>query len=307
MMGDPWAECERLLALAGQDLDSPPELRSGMDLLRDVGGPLPSGLGGLVDRDLLGGGLHAGELVEVYGAPGAGKTQMGLSVLADCIGSGHRAMYITTADAPAALAVRLHDILVSRATWQPSTPSSPHLALANGRLAAAPDLAALGHALAALRAAAPEKAGGQAQDHQGAQPVRLLIVDGFSDLLAPFAGPGSANSSRPLAMRRRAAGHRWRLTWATLVLRQLAVEAGVSVLLLSHGSSPFDGVAAVRLELADAGGGGADAARPLLLSVRRSQRVPSGRQAVLDLSAAGVYCSGRQYEMHAGQRPEAAL
>ncbi|CAE7579060.1 TRK2 [Symbiodinium natans] len=76
--------------------------------------PWPSGLGFVVDRCLFGGGLWRGEVVEIYGAPGTGKTQLGLFLAASTAAStGAAVHYITNKDPPATLAKRLQTIVQS--------------------------------------------------------------------------------------------------------------------------------------------------------------------------------------------------
>ncbi|PSQ45443.1 DNA repair protein RadB, partial [Halobacteriales archaeon SW_6_65_15] len=46
--------------------------------------------------DLLGGGIERGTVTQVYGAPGAGKTNVALSTAVEVAASGGTAVYIDT-------------------------------------------------------------------------------------------------------------------------------------------------------------------------------------------------------------------
>ncbi|CAK0804434.1 unnamed protein product, partial [Prorocentrum cordatum] len=242
-----------------------------------------------VDAGMLGGGLWTGEVVEVFGPSGAGKTQLGLTVAAHFCASGLPVLFATAMDAPSALARRLRQLLCARFAGPPGvaerTSRSPELgpaldaALAHARVASVPDFAAF--ARLATACAAP---GGK-----DAPPPRLLVVDGLAELLAPFATAQGFS-------------HRWRLGWSARALRRLASEAGVRVLLLAHAPSPRLGAGAAgagplgqgawasaascRLELRADDERGEHGGHALVL--RKSTRAAAGCSVPLVLGAAGV-------------------
>mmetsp|Transcript_114816 Transcript_114816/g.366235 ORF Transcript_114816/g.366235 Transcript_114816/m.366235 type:complete len:362 (+) Transcript_114816:51-1136(+) len=319
--GDSWEQCDRLLAKAGfadpEALDGP--LVTAAQVLEQGGPALATGLGGEVDERLLGGGLQAGQICEVFGPAGVGKTQLGLSVAAHSAAAGCPVMYVSAKDPPATLAVRIHDILVANGAHAPSD------ALRNIRLVLALDFPDFARALVQCEASATRKGpdgggapGPDAKDSgtapaptstppadapaaaEGATargPPRLLVVDALSTLLSPFT----------LSNRY---GHRWRLGWTWRALRRLARTAGFRVLLLSstagnpnqsstglaavgaHSAlgSLWATAASVRLELASADRDAPEClpGRRLRLTVRRSGRGPTGANAHLLLDQAGL-------------------
>lgn len=161
-----------------------------------------TGIGGDVDAVLFGGGLHE-EICEVFGPPGVGKTQVGLTIAAHCA-ANQRVVYATTQN-PLQLALRVHDILVARGHG----PHDIEAVLERLHLIAIPDFAALARLLC------DEKA----RPVQG--PPSLLVVDTVSAILAPCV------SVQGFAQR-------WRLAWTWRTLRQMARESIARVLLFSH-------------------------------------------------------------------------
>jgi len=213
MNADTWANCERLLLAAFGDASTAAEfsedsLCTAGQLLSRQGAAAPSGLGDAADH-LLHGGFRAGEVVEVFGPAGVGKTQLALSVAAHAASSGSRVIYATAKDSPFDLACRLKEILAARGVAQGSEAQA---ALRNVRLASMGDFADLARILAEVEAL-PDSLG------PGRPP--LLILDLATLVLAPFtAAVGS--------------GHRWRFAWLWRQLRQLSNELSVHILLLSH-------------------------------------------------------------------------
>eukprot|EP00435_Cladocopium_sp_Y103_P019740 s884_g4.t2 len=108
-----WDVCDRILADAGEA--EKPQPMTGEQLLFSEDGamlqvsPIRLGMGSL--EQIL--GLRPGEICEVYGGPGAGKTQLGLTVAA-CAAAAHPVLFVTAKDHPSALAERLHTILLAR-------------------------------------------------------------------------------------------------------------------------------------------------------------------------------------------------
>jgi len=209
---DSWEACDKLLEAscvdqAFEDSSESLLLRTADEIPGGDGEdvePLTSGLGPAVDIRLLGGGLWPGEVVEVFGPAGSGKTQLGLTVAAHTAGRGHKVLFVTNKDLPASLAQRLHRICASRS----KEPVEAEAVLSRIRVAMARDFPDLAQAILAFR------------DFAGSESTpAMLVIDGLTGILAPFT---SAQSW----------AHRWRLAWSWRILRQLATSA--RVLLLSH-------------------------------------------------------------------------
>lgn len=279
---DSWESCERLLAQAGRgDELLHKEMRTAAHLASECSSASPTGLGAAVDGTVFGGGLRAGEVIEVYGPAGSGKTQLGLTVTAHTAGAGGNVLFVTTKDRPADLASRLRGMLAAR-----DGPSNERLeaALRATQIVCAPDFPAFVRVVAAA---------GQEGSPQ------LLVLDGLSGLLAPFV---TANGW----------AHRWRLGWSCRALRRLSACCGMRVLLLSHtagvprnGRGPWASdkgrsqpalgqlwaaCTMTRLELEAAEEHAPrDEGRALALTLRHSVREPSGAAVALVLDSAGVH------------------
>lgn len=203
-----WDVCDRILADAGEA--EKPQPMTGEQLLFSEDGamlqvsPIRLGLGAL--EQIL--GLRPGEICEVYGGPGAGKTQLGLTVAACAAGAAHPVLFVTAKDHPSALAERLHTILLGR--------KMNEAALDRLRIYQAMDFADFAKIILSF--------GDTLKSQQNSKP--LVVVDGLTSLLSPFTSASSW-------------AHRWRLTWAWRALRQLAMPRGATmcgscVLILSH-------------------------------------------------------------------------
>jgi len=285
MPHDSWAQCAELLADAFAADD---------DVLTSTGsacqGGLQSkpalslGIGRQADA-LLSGGLQAGDVTEVFGPPGVGKTQLGLCVAVHAASQGHRVTYITAKDAPIDLAHRL--LIIAQGQGRPLK-----AALANIRLVFAPDFSEFARIAAAQ---------GQTRDKdETINLADVFIIDGLSMLLAPFVSAQSV-------------GAKWRLSWTWRVLRYMATRADTCILLLSTTvASSFNGgrvktdraartglalgqmwstAASTRLQLEDIDTGGSDAAqRGLRFTLQKNVRGPTGEAVQLVLNEAGV-CS----------------
>mmetsp|Transcript_25853 Transcript_25853/g.73053 ORF Transcript_25853/g.73053 Transcript_25853/m.73053 type:complete len:330 (-) Transcript_25853:120-1109(-) len=310
---DPWGLCDRLLAQAsgpddagapedGEEEEDDPmqggpcEFITGAELAARSGAPLSTGLGAEIDRDLLGGGLWAGEVDEVFGPPGVGKTQLGLSIAAHAASSGCSVMYVTAKDPPIDLASRIHEIiqcLQSQPGLAAERQRDTAAILGAIRFVSTPDFPSFARAVTTYG-----RGWGAGGDGCGGLPRTAFVFDGLSTLFSQYT---AAQSS----------GYRWRLAWAWRSLRQLAVGSGSPVLLLSHtvgatqasgggggprggrpaGSQPALGqlwatAASTRLELS-----AADPGRELRLTVRKSARGPVGPSAPLLLGSSGVHAA----------------
>eukprot|EP00439_Symbiodinium_sp_Y106_P082096 s28_g21.t1 len=211
-----WEYCDKILAEAWQDekprlvtadvllgiFEDGAETEAAVPLDEVFASPRPSGLGRQADR-LLGGGLWPGEVAEIYGAPGAGKTQLGLCLAMHAASGGIAVHYLTNKDPPAILARRLQTLALARE----EVTVTAEILLDKIRISDMADFTAFArlmtHALAR-----PESMPG------------LIVLDGLSVLLSPFTSATSWS-------------HRWRLTWSWRMLRQLAM-VGCCVVLLSH-------------------------------------------------------------------------
>lgn len=300
---DAWSRCTRLLADASgfaddQELvdvaqdgllfeDAARQPRTAVELLAMRRRSLPSGLGSRVDNQLLAGGLHDGEILEIFGAAGVGKTQMALTIAEHAASSGVDVCYLTSKDPPLSLACRLGDIFLAR---HGRREAELEAALERVRFAETADFAELARCLTSLSSPSGEVA---------AEKPGILIVDMISLLLAPFVAA-------------RSAGHRWRLAWAWRALRRLA-QAGYYVVVLSHtvggshfasGSNIGAGVgpqqalgaawaaaASVRLELSHSDALAqfeARAAEGLVLTLCRSSRRAEGCRVAVFVGQDGV-------------------
>jgi len=285
LVGDSWEQCDRLLAASVPAAEACAEephdhmIPAGCIVSKQPPA-LATGLGSAVDG-LLGGGLQSGNLVEVFGAAGVGKTQLALSIAAHCAAIGVPTIYMSAKDGLTDLACRLCTILSARG-------SSPETALRKVHLVYASDFPEFAKLLTAC--AAGELLKGNAD----AETPPLLIIDGISVLLAPFTTA-------------RGWGHRWRLAWTWRTLRQLATKLHIRVLMLSHTvGAPQSGGAAVtqsalgqvwgtaastRLVLSEASdhGTAGDCGQIIELTTRKSVNGPVGMSACLVLNERGVY------------------
>ncbi|CAK9044981.1 unnamed protein product [Durusdinium trenchii] len=199
-----WDECDRLLAEASSKA-SPPCTGEDLLFVEEEGEqvqvwPIKLGLGRL--EEIL--SIRPGEICEVYGAPGTGKTLLGLSVSAAACCASRPVLYVTVKDPPWALAERLGSLAAAR--------QIDEAALEHVRIYQAMNFTDFAQILAA-----PEI-------FQDKQP--LVIIDGLTTLLSPFT---SATSW----------AHRWRFAWAWRSLRHVAMPRGATargacVLILSH-------------------------------------------------------------------------
>lgn len=165
---------------------------------------LPTGLGAAADA-LLDGGLLPGEVLEIFGAPGSGKTQLALSLTASFLGSGGHVLYVTTKDAADCLALRLRALLVARKLPSESVAA----ALKRVQLVQVGDFTEFAHLVTELT------------NQQEVRQQQLLVLDGLSLLLVPFVASQSFS-------------HRWRLVWAQRALRQMAARSQICVVMLTH-------------------------------------------------------------------------
>jgi len=285
-------------------------------------GPLSSGLGRSVDETLLAGGIRSGELLEVFGAAGVGKTQLALTIAQHLATCGNRVTYATSKDTSLDLTCRLADIFLER---NGHTEEGLEKTLNNIDFAEVSDFSGLsrllqdlqnGHdheeeeppgavAVPVTEATTTGTAVGNDHTSAGSTATRpkLLVVDMVSALLAPFASSSSTYQ-------------RWRLCWCWMTLRKLAQQANFSVLMLSHtvGSYAANAIpgqqtsgppqalatawqpaAAVRLELhRESGPDGANSTasmldRRLRLTLRMSRRKAVGSSISVAIDAAGAY------------------
>lgn len=196
-----------------------------------------------------------GDVVEVLGASGAGKTQVGLSCAACCATLGHDVIFISALDAPSQLAVRLAQILSAgnetrladaKAELQPYTAEDTSDELVAGslrrvQLRSATSfeglVAVLRHCEDLLKqrkqtdgdngeGPSTQDPSSQSQDQKCSLLVPVFVFDGLSEMLSPFAATlGQA--------------HRWRIAWVWRILRRLALDA--RVLVLSPAPSTWQG------------------------------------------------------------------
>jgi len=257
------------------------DLFTAVELFSSQGKLFSSGLGNGVD-ELLGGGMLVGEVLEIYGPAGAGKTQLALAMAAQVCAAKSPVVFISAKDKPLDLALRFSDMLAGRCHQS----AEFEQALDRAHFTAAGDFSELARILRTIAPAFPPNIGG------GGVCSGLLVVDGAAALLAPFMA-ASGN-------------HRWRLPWLWRILRRLAIDLGISVVILSHvvgtaygatsNTQPalgplWAGAAATRLELSRIGAtmhGNYDAAK-LKLTLRKSPRAADGATALLLLTGAGVF------------------
>mmetsp|Transcript_123323 Transcript_123323/g.343970 ORF Transcript_123323/g.343970 Transcript_123323/m.343970 type:complete len:317 (+) Transcript_123323:52-1002(+) len=285
-----WGKCATLLgeatrtkgsgahaASAGEDLDWDEEgqLLTASQLVARHPSPMPTGLGAPVDA-LLGGGLRPGQILEVFGPAGVGKTQLALTLAVHAATLGAPVILASAKDCVASLARRLRDISASDAP------------LSRIRLFATSDFRSLASLLSVLIAENSQATG--ASDSGVGSLAPLLVVDMATVALAPFTSAGGP-------------GSRWRVPWVWRAMRQLCA-CGFRVLLLSHtvGAARSAGSAStqlalgaawaawatLRMELLLEGGRPGEAGQRLALIARRGRHCPEGSRAPLLLNATGV-------------------
>lgn len=284
---DPWGHCARLLADAAavedgngkeEDWSGDRPLTAGQ-LLACQGQVLSTGLGQTFDAELLGGGLRVGEVVEVFGAAGVGKTQLALTIAAHCAREGCRVIYATSKEPPHELASRLSSILAGQLGQHGEEVEA---ALCNVHVVSVFDFTDFSRLATSMDSLLDDDAAGA-----------LLVVDLISTLLVPFA----TSSVGP--------GHRWRLAWAWHRLRHLAYELDLHVLVLSHtvGSlstsvygrqlalgQVWAAVACTRLELRLSDpAGSCGALQRLVVTLHKGHRQCEGSAVSLVLDDAGVH------------------
>eukprot|EP00928_Gymnodinium_smaydae_P004245 TRINITY_DN11469_c1_g1_i1.p1 TRINITY_DN11469_c1_g1~~TRINITY_DN11469_c1_g1_i1.p1 ORF type:complete len:437 (-),score=109.70 TRINITY_DN11469_c1_g1_i1:70-1338(-) len=193
-----------------------------------------------------------GNVTEVVGEAGAGKTQLALAVAAACAARGHQVIFVSTSDDARAVARRLAQILATRLcgpTDASGENSAVAAALARVRIELAADFAVLAELIGAEDG--PWRRSSSASAKAGEAAPALLIVDGLSTVLEPFAA---------------AAAHRWRAAWTWRALHRIAADA--KVLTFTHppygakarsssapSTSPMMGVAAPGASAAPGAGG----------------------------------------------------
>lgn len=304
---DSWEHCEKLLADAlgdgkcddelmgspsGNDEENMLEFSTAGQLLESTPKPVPSGLGPVVDDMLGGGGFQHGEVVEIFGTAGIGKTQLALSIAAHISIEGCHVVYATSKDTPVVLACRLRDVVHARGIKNASELEG---ILQRVRFARVGDFVEFARLLSRIESSSAEEKEMEETStgslSQAGPTPSILIIDTVSSLMAPFA---SAIGS----------GHRWRLMWVWRELRRLSRIRGIRILMLSHtvgtaygtGTSSrqalgisWASAATCRLELFEDATHASPSSKELTLALRSSSRRAAGLVTPLLLDESGVH------------------